>query len=111
MWNGYNENYDLVNLIEVKEKCYSFKDEEDVKNIARHAIITGFNEEALEAQKRLVLYKRGELYRLDGHPQGWLGRIFSYAFSRPYVNTLSVFLEKDNIDECLYIREVLYQKD
>lgn len=112
IWTGWSESYELQPMVAVKENCFQYSDDESVKNIARHAIIHAANGLPIEllAQKRLTLANLESGYYLGGWPYH-LSILFYRLTNTPYIPTIGVWLEKDQTDKCLYIREVLYQKD
>ncbi len=113
LWSGWSETYKLSPLTEVQAQCYAFKSDDDIRNIARHAVVNTHDRIALIAQKRMVISSNSEngVYYISGRPMGVARKLFAYFLSWEYTPTVTVILEKDSNNSCLHITESLYQKD
>jgi len=114
LWVGLREEYLLHKLPEVKEHCYAYKNDNDIKNIARLGVMQNLGgEQALRNQRRIVLSDRStdDEYYLSGRPSGIIHYLIDYLFGFQYTSIAMITLVKDKAEHCLYIKEALYQKD
>ncbi len=109
------EEYTLKKLVEIKKGCYLYNDDEDLKNIARIAIINKFDKNSLNKQRYLVFgshdpYDELGLITLIGVPHGF---IYNFIDSLILMNKedipIIVRLIKDKNQECVYVKEVVYK--
>lgn len=109
------EEYNLKKIIEIKEGCYSFNSDEDLKNIARIVIINKFGENSLNKQRKLVfgssdLYDELGLITLIGVPHGVIYNFIEFLMLRKMQDIpIIVRLIKDKKDKCVYVKDVVYK--
>lgn len=113
LWVGESESYQINALEEVEEKCYKYKSNEDVKNIARHEIIRLYGGDALNEQRKLNVFyiKHSNEIAVGGRPYGILKAAYLYFFAQDYLTPLTVILIYQPKNKCASIESALYQKN
>ena len=114
-WVGPRESYELHQPIAVKENCYAYQNEDDIKNIVRFNIMQNLGgEQAVKDQKQLVISGQStpDEYYLSGRPSGAVRYITFYLFGWEHTHPVVATLTKDKTDHCLYItKRALWTKD
>lgn len=106
---------DLVSS-QTAQACYSYQTDDDIKNIARNAIIEKFGKKTLIAQKNLIIIHKNYstdteqgLIVISGEPRSYISKLFSLILNDDYIPTVGVTLR--NKGNCLSVVSVLYLKD
>lgn len=110
------DSFDISTPKETYSNCYSYQNEEDVKNIAFFIIEKKFGINALNAQKRFIAiyekpteYYSGAFY-VWGNPEGPF-RWIRYFFGSNFVDPIVVEMPEDKEHKCLFVKSVAYTKE